>query len=129
MKSFILALLIALFMQSNLVGQVSEIKLDPVKVEKFSPYMKYKHSWEEGGFEGWKNNNKLLYTQEMWYYTESFYIKRDHFPDGLVLNEDILDVSRFENQRKQNEEVFIRIVGFKDALVLIPANKLIYKPN
>lgn len=108
--------------------QIQDIKLDPEKVQKFGVYVKYKHSYEPG-FEVWKENNKLLYAKEMWYYTESFYIKRDHFLDGLVLNEEIIDVSRWEYMRKPDEEVFVRITGFKDALVLLPGNKLLYKPN
>jgi len=123
-----LIFLASVFSSSIIVGQNLDIKLDPVKVEKYSPYVKYKHSWGDG-FETWKENNKLLFAKEMWYYTESFYIKRDHFQDGVVLNEEIIDVSRWENQRKQNEETIIRVVGFKDALVLIPGNKVIYKPN
>jgi hypothetical protein len=120
---------LALMMGQKLSAQsIQDIKLDPVKVEKYSPYVKYKHSWGDG-YEAWKENNKLLYAKEMWYYTESFYIKRDHFQDGVVLNEEIIDVSRWEHQRKQNEEVIIRVVGFKDALVLIPGSKVIYKPN
>jgi len=128
MRITVLIFLASVFSSSIIVGQNLDIKLDPVKVEKYSPYVKYKHSWGDG-FETWKENNKLLFAKEMWYYTESFYIKRDHFQDGVVLNEEIIDVSRWENQRKQNEETIIRVVGFKDALVLIPGNKVIYKPN
>lgn len=125
----IVVIFFVLVLNHNSTAQnLQDVKLDPVKVEKFGVYVKYKHSYGEG-FESWKENNKILYVKEMWYYTESFYIKRDHFTDGLVLNEEIIDVSRWESQRKLNEEVFIRIVGFKDALVLIPGKDLLYKPN
>ena|ERR1041385_7858647 len=109
-------------------GQMQEIRLDPAKVEKFGAYVKYKHSYAPG-FDVWKENNKLLYAKEMWYYTESFYIKRDYFPEGITLNEEIIDISRWEKQRSQTEEVIVKMKGFKDALVLIPGNKLIYKPE
>jgi hypothetical protein len=39
-----------------------------------------------------------------------------------------IDISRFESQRKENEEVTIKIDGFKDVIVLLPTNKLIYNP-
>lgn len=128
MKAFVFSLLVVLFMQTKLIGQVNEIKLDPVKVEKFLPYVQYKHSWGEG-FEAWKSKNKLEYAQEMWYYTESFYIKRDYYKEGITLNEEIIYISRFEDQRKYDQEVIIQMPGFKDALVLIPGKNLIYKPN
>jgi hypothetical protein len=119
---------LALMMSQNVSAQsIQDIKLDPVKVEKYLPYIKWKHSYGDG-FEAWKENNKLAYAGELWYYTESFYIKRDHFSDGLVLNEEIIDVARWEHARKPNEEVIVRVIGFKDALVLIPGNKLIYTP-
>jgi hypothetical protein len=119
---------LGLVFSQKIWGQLQEIKLDPVKVEKFGSYVKYKHSYAPG-FDVWKENNKLLYAKEMWYYTESFYIKRDYFPDGITLNEEIIDISRWEKQRSQTEEVIVKMKGFKDALVLIPGNKLIYKPE
>jgi hypothetical protein len=107
--------------------QTEEIKLNAEKVKMYTPYMQFKHGGPEG-YPVWKNNNKMQYTKEMWYYTESFYVKRNHLSEGVVLNEEIIDISRFENQRKQNEEAIVILPGFKDVLVLIPANKLIYKP-
>jgi hypothetical protein len=64
----------------------------------------------------------------MWYYTESFYIKRDHLPDGITLNEAAIDITRFESKRQANVETIVTLDGFKDVLVLIPGNDLIYKP-
>jgi hypothetical protein len=128
MRLSILILLALMMNQKLSAQQIQDIKLDPVKVEKFLPYLKYKHSWD-GDFEVWKANNMLLYTQEMWYFSESFYIKRDYFPEGGPIDESLIYISRFESQRKQNEEVIIKLPGFKDALVLIPGNKLIYKAN
>ena len=91
--------------------------------------MEYKHSFGNQNFEQWKSTNKLLYAQEMWYYSESFYIKRNISNNGVSMDESQIDISRFESNRKQNEEFVLIIPGFKDAIVLLPANKLIYKPN
>lgn len=107
--------------------QIDEIKLNPEKVKMFFPYIEWNHGGPQG-FPAWKSNNKMLYAQEMWYYSESFYVKRNAFNNGLTLNESIIDISRFEKQRKQNEEVIVSLPGYRDALVLIPGNKLIYKP-
>jgi hypothetical protein len=64
----------------------------------------------------------------MWYYSESFYVKRNALNEGVTLNEEIVDISRFESQRKENEEVTVTLGGFKDVIVLLPAKNLIYKP-
>lgn len=44
------------------------------------------------------------------------------------MNEEAIDITRFESNRKQNEEATVIIPGFKDVIVLLPTNKLIYKP-
>jgi|GEM_PF-979049 len=103
------------------------LKPNPDKETKFLPYLALRH----GGMsavENWKKSNTLQYYKEMWYYSESFYVKRGYVKDGVPLNEEIIDISRFESSRKQNEEVIITLPGFQDALVLLPANKLVYKP-
>lgn len=124
-KLIISCILVA--MSFSFYSQVQEIKLNPEKVKMFFPYVQFKHGGE-AGFGAWKENNKLLYTQEMWYYSESFYVKRNHLNEGYTLNEEIIDVSRFESKRKPNEEVIVPIDGFKDAIVLLPGKLLIYKP-
>ena len=93
----------------------------------YLPYVEWKHGGKEN-FQEWKNQNTVLYYKEIWYYSESFYVKRDHLNQGVVLNEEIIDISRFESARKENEEAIVVLPGFKDALVLLPLNKLIYKP-
>lgn len=113
--------------QKNVVDQ--PIVLDSNKVKLFIKYPKYKHDVYSGGFIQWKNNYPLLYQKEMWYYTESFYIKRDYFSNGITMNEGMIDVSRFESQRKENEEVVVTFDGYKDVMVLLPGNKLIYVPK
>ena len=102
----------------------TDFKLDAAKAKKFIPYLAFKHE----NFNEWKNNNKMLYHKELWYYTESFYVKRNYFAKGETLDESIIDISRFEQFRKETDESIVEIPGFKDAIVLIPNNKLIYKP-
>jgi hypothetical protein len=109
--------------------KIESLKLDPDKVRIFEKYPAFKHGLEPGGYEGWKSQNPLLADKEMWYYTESFYIKRNHLTQGITLDESVIDISRFETQRKPNEETIVTLNGFKDVIVLIPANKLIYKPE
>lgn len=125
MKKIVLSLFILISL--TVASQTTEIKLDAEKIKKFSPYIHFKHTGY-GSFDEWKENNKLLYTKELWYYSESFYVKRNHLSEGITLNEEIIDITRFESQRNENEEVIVILPGFKDALVLLPGKKLIYKP-
>lgn len=106
---------------------INELKLNPEKVKKFTPYVEFRHGGPQG-FAVWKENNKLQYAKEMWYFSESFYIKRNASLDGQELDESFIDISRFEAQRKAGEEVIVNLPGFKDAVVLLPGDKLIYKP-
>lgn len=105
---------------------VNDIKLNSDKVKKFQPYVEFRHGGKEA-FNTWKENNKVQYVKEMWYFSESFYVKRNAFSEGVTLDESIIDISRFEDKRKANEEVILQLPGFKDALVLLPLSKLIYK--
>lgn len=104
----------------------SAIKLDSNKVLIFEKYLSFRHSFEPGGFVQWKNNNPELYAKEMWYQSESFYIKRNYLASGLTMNEGMIDVCRFEHLRKEKEEVIVPFAGFKDVMILLPKNKLIY---
>lgn len=105
---------------------ITELKLNPEKVKKFTPYVEFRHGGPQS-FAAWKENNKLQYAKEMWYYSESFYVKRNVSSEGTTLDESIIDVTRFEAQRKAGQEVTINLPGFKDAIVLLPGDKLIYK--
>lgn len=125
LKLFFLAAFLGMSFCS--VAQLDQIKLNPEKVKMYTPYLEFKHGGSSV-FQTWKENNKLQYTKEIWYYSESFYVKRNVLSEGLTLNEEIIDVSRFESQRKENEEVTITLGGFKDVIVLIPGKNLIYKP-
>lgn len=123
----LLTLALFLVLSGLKAQQLDEIKLNPEKVKTFTPLVEWLHGGPQA-FSEWKSNNKILYAKEMWYYTESFYIKRNHYQQGSTINDAMIDVSRLENQRKQDEEVYVQFPGFKDAVVLLPSSKLIYKP-
>ena len=94
--------------------------------EKFEPYVRAKHG---GGFdfELFKTNNKIQYYKELWYYSQSFYVKRNYLKDGITLDETIIDISRFDSQRTDSTETIVTLEGFKDVIVLLPTSKLIFK--
>lgn len=117
----------SLFSFSQDPTDLTKIKLDPIKEKKFETYVEYRHS-AGTDYQKWKSENKFQYIKEMWYFSESFYIKRNYSNDGVSMNEEAIDIARFEDNRKQNEEALVIIPGFKDVIVLLPANKLIYKP-
>jgi hypothetical protein len=107
-----------------------DLLLDPVKVAKYEPYVVIRHAdYQPGGYAAWKANNPDLYLKEMWYWTESFYIKRNHLTQGITMDEAMIDVSRFEKQRLNDQEVIVTFPGYKDAMVLLPRQQLIYKPS
>lgn len=114
------------FCQENTISP-ELLKPNPEKEKQFLPYLAVRHGGLET-IETWKNNNTYQYYKELWYYCESFYIKRNHFDKGAVLDESIIDISRFEYLRKDNEEAIVTLNGYKDVIVLLPSAKLIYKP-
>lgn len=125
-------MLCCVVLSGNLFSQTSfnleNFKPDPAEESMFLPYLAVRH----GGMqevENWKKQNTVKYYQELWYYTESFYIKRNHLSEGYVLDESIIDISRFESQRKAEEEAIVSLPGFKDVIVLLPAKTLKYKPE
>lgn len=110
---------------------------DVTKEQKFSKYVESKYG-EVTNFTAWKQENRFQYIKEIWYFAESFSIKHNHFASGSVsddgtlntysIDESQIDISRFEYLRKQNEEAIVTLPGFKDAIILLPTSKLIYKP-
>ena len=96
------------------------------KSQKFEPYVRAKHG-AGFDFESFKKNNKIEYCKELWYYSQSFYVKKNHNKEGESLDETIIDISRFESYRNNNTESIITLDGFKDAIVLLPTSKLIFK--
>jgi hypothetical protein len=120
------------FVLSSQVSSSSnqDLVLDPAKVAKYEPYVVLRHAaYEPGGYAAWKADNPGVYFKEMWYWTESFYIKRDHLTQGIVMDEAMIDVSRFERQRSDTAEVIVTFPGYKDAMVLLPRQQLLYKPS
>ncbi len=109
-------------------SQTNALEIDPVKEKLVTPYLIYMHQGEEGLAE-FKNSQPHAYLLELWYFAESYYIKPDYFSEGDELPFGLIDIQRFENQRKENEESIIILPGYKDVLVLLPNNKLLYKPN
>jgi hypothetical protein len=105
----------------------SKIKLDPEKVKKFEPFLIASHG-NDVNFQNWKETNKYDYVKQMWYFSESFYIKRNVKSEGISMDESGLDISRFEKNRKATEEAIVEVPGYKDVIVLLPADKLFYKP-
>jgi hypothetical protein len=115
------------FSSFSQIDDIAKFKPNPVKEQMFLPYLATKH----GGvptIESWKKSNTVQYYKELWYFSESFYVKRNHLSEGVTLNEEIIDISRFESLRKPNEAAIVVLPGFKDVLVLLPASQLLYKP-
>jgi len=112
----------------NASFQTDLLKPDPAKEAMFLPYLAVRHGGMEA-IEEWKSKNTYKYYQELWYYSESFYVKRNHFAEGALFNESVIDITRFETFRKNNEEAIVVFDGFRDVLVLLPATKLIYSPE
>lgn len=126
----LLFLTLCLFSTLLVCGQTIDpnaLKPDPEKEAKFLPYLAVRH----GGFPAvyeWKKSNTVQYYKELWYYCQSFYVKRDYLKEGVSLDESGIDISRFEQHRLQNEEAIVELGGYKDVVVLLPISKLVYKP-
>ena len=122
--SFFLFFILAVLSVS---AQNTAVNIKPDADKKFDPYIMVRHGGQKQ-FEEFKKNSYSLYRKELWYYSESFYIKRDYYPSGVTMDDAMIDVSRFESRRKPDGEVVVDMPGFKDALILIPGNKLVFKP-
>jgi hypothetical protein len=109
-------------------SQANSLEISSEKERHFTPYMLHRHGGAEG-LEAFKKSERYAYLQELWYYSESFYIKQNATTEGVALEASIIDISRFESYRKTDEEAVVIMPGFKDALVLLPLNRLIYKPQ
>ena len=125
--TFFLSVLFLLSGSSGISAQTNSLEISPEREKIFTPFMYWRHGGKEG-LENFKKDKPHEYLLELWYYTSSFYIKRDYLSEGVRVEEYIIDISRFEQYRKENEEYYLLLPGNKDAIVLLPANKLIYKP-
>ena len=126
-----IVLILALFLTTHSGScQISadQFKPDPAKEKMYLPYLA---AWygDPNMLQEWKKSNILRYYQELWYFCQSFYIKRNHLSEGVSINEAQIDISRFESQRKKDAEVILELPGYRDALVLLPGKDLLYKPE
>ncbi len=94
----------------------------------FLPYL-YGHHGGKEGLERFKREQPHQYLKELWYVSSSWYIKKDHLSNGATLDPQIVCIERFESYRKENEEVYLVLPGFRDAIVFLPASQLIYRFN
>lgn len=107
------------------ISQLKMIPMDYSSEEKFGKYIQARYGIHTD-FEKWKEENKILYANELWYQSKSFYIQRDFFKTGEKYDESFFEVSRFEIKRGDDDESIISFEGFKDVIVLLPKNKLLY---
>lgn len=126
-ESKLVFVFIAFFLCLSGNAQVIGLELDPEKERMFKPYLTYRHQGPEG-LEQFKREHPHEYLKELWYYGSSFTVKRDHFSVGDPLDESTIDISRFENFRKEDESAIVVLDGYKDVLILLPANQLLFKP-
>jgi len=122
--------LITFFCSSSFsqTDNIDQFRPDAEKEKKYMKYVAVGHGGLEN-IESWKNSNTVLYYKELWYYAESFYIKRNYLEQGESLDESIIDVSRWENQRDATVEKIIILPGYRDVMVLLPKNKLKFRPD
>ena len=127
MYRFIFTFLL-LFSTGMVSSQVNNLEIDPAKEKMYRPYMLWRHQGTEG-LDAFKKNQPHEYMKELWYYSESFYIKRDYLQNGERLDESIIDISRLDSQREEDTEFIVILPGFRDVIVLLPFKKLIYSPG
>jgi hypothetical protein len=113
---------------ANILAQTNALEIDPQIEKMYSPYMYARHGGPEGLAE-FKKAQPHQYLKELWYYSKSFYVKKNHNTTGVTLDESIIDISRFESYRNSDNEAIVQLPGYKDVLVLLPQSKLIYKPG
>jgi hypothetical protein len=127
-KQYILPFLLVVMFSQCGFSQVNSLEIKPEKEALFTPFMIPYHGGAEGLAE-FKKEKPHDYLKELWYYSESFYVRRNYFESGAVMNESMIDINRFEMNRKDSEEAIVILPGFKDVLVLLPGNQLIFKPK
>jgi hypothetical protein len=123
MKKLLLTILTFMFISGK--SQLKWVPMDYLAEKKFGKYVQARYGINSN-FDKWKEENKILYSNEIWYQSKSFYVIRDFFKDGEKLDESMIDISRFEIKRGDDDESYVNFDGFKDVIVLLPKNKLIY---
>jgi hypothetical protein len=118
----------AIFLSLNAQAQLSGFTITPGSEAKFSPYMAARHGGD-AGLAAFKQSNTNLYFKELWYFSESFYVKRNHLAEGVAIDESMIDITRFEHLRQINADQIVTFPGLKDALILTARSRLLYHPN
>lgn len=111
---------------------VSAYKPTPEAEKMYSPYIMAKKMINDvPTFEKWKESNKIQYFKELWYYSKSFTVIHHVNDEGITIDESIIDISRFDWVRDSVKEIYIPLTesGYNDTIVLLPINKLLYKPE
>ena len=121
----IVSVLIFVSLRSN--AQVNSLQISPEKEKMYTPYMYWHHSGQEG-LEAFKKEHPHDYLKELWYFCESWYILKDYAKEGVAMDPAIVDIERFEQNRKEHEKAILVLPGFKDAIVFLPIDQLIYRP-
>lgn len=122
----ILLILIGIATSTLLHAQTIEVPQE--RENMFRIYLSVRH----GGLDKldeFKLKEPEQYYKELWYYCSSFYIKRNHYPEGYAFTEANVDVSRYELYRLPDKEAYVRVGPTCDAIVLLPLNQLLYKPD
>lgn len=107
-------------------GQVNSLEISVEKENMYAPFL----YWHHGGKEGlatFKKEHPHDYLKELWYVCESWYIKKDYASTGVALDPYVVCIERFETYRKETEEAYLLLPGYKDAIVFLPVDKLIYR--
>jgi hypothetical protein len=109
-------------------SQVNSLQISPEKEKMYTPFMYWHHGGPEGLAE-FKQQHPYEYLKELWYFCESWYVKKDYVKEGVPLDLYVVDIERFEQNRKEHEEAILVLPGYRDAIVFLPSDKLIYKPQ
>lgn len=109
-------------------AQVNPLQISKEKEAMYTPFMYWRHGGKES-LEQFKKEQPHAYLKELWYYCESWFVAKDYSATGVALDLHVVDISRFEQYRKDSEPFYLVLPGYKDAIVLLPANQLIYKPQ
>ena len=80
------------------------------KSQKFEPYVRAKHG-AGFDFEFFKTNNKIEYCKELWYYSQSFYVKRNYYKEGESLDETIIDIITIIINEFDPKDIFSYVVN------------------
>jgi len=126
----LIAILFALTGKSQIID-ASVYKSTPEAEQMYTPYIMVKHGIHDvNTFKSWKESNTMQFYKELWYYSKSFTVIHHVNDEGITIDESIIDISRFDSVRDSTKTVFIPLTGagYNDTIVLLPINKLIYKP-